>query len=182
MEAHILHHAHHRRPDGVPIERETHPKADRAKTNHPAPARPSVPVERSAGAVVLRDVRGLPHYLLLHYGASHWDFPKGHIEPGETTDATIRREVKEETGIERLAFVPGFKETIRYAFSKPRSRVLKFVVYRLARTRTRRVRLSHEHQGFVWLPYEDALRRITFSSSRHVLEKAQAFLTAEATR
>ena len=71
-----------------------------------------MPVGRSAGAIVFRG----PFYLLLHYQSGHWDFPKGGIEKGEKTEETVRREVREETGIADLEFIPGFKKTIHFVY------------------------------------------------------------------
>ena len=135
-----------------------------------------MPVERSAGAVIFREEKKGPLYLLLHYEEGHWDFPKGHIEAEEKTEGTIRREVREETGITRLTFVKGFKETIRYFFWANKIRILKFVVYSLARTSQKKVKLSSEHIGYEWLPFSEATERITFATSRKVLNKARAAL------
>jgi len=80
-----------------------------------------MPREISAGAIIFRQVDNKPLYLLLHYPAMNhrssrdfWDFPKGHIEPNESIVQTIRREVKEETAIDDLVFIRGYKETIKY--------------------------------------------------------------------
>jgi bis(5'-nucleosidyl)-tetraphosphatase len=70
--------------------------------------------EKSAGAVVFRKTDKGIKYLLLKYRNGHWDFPKGHIENGETEEETMRREVREETGIDDLKIVPGFIENFRY--------------------------------------------------------------------
>ena len=133
-------------------------------------------VERSAGAVVFRRVRGEIQYLLLHYEEGHWDFSKGHVEKGEKTEQTVRREIEEETGVRKIRFVPHFKETIRYFFWSRKRRILKFVVYLLAQTSQKKVILSHEHTGYLWLPASDAISQITFTTSRKVFEKAQKFL------
>ncbi|MEX1068727.1 MAG: bis(5'-nucleosyl)-tetraphosphatase [Patescibacteria group bacterium] len=129
-------------------------------------------VERSAGAVIFRDHL----FLLLHYESGHWDFPKGGIERGESTEQTIRREVQEETGITDLNFAPGFKETISYAFTQEGVFVRKWVVYLLGETSQPEVRLSSEHQGYAWLTFEEALERITFKNSRQVLRRAHEYL------
>ena len=146
-----------------------------------------MPVERSAGAVIFRDTKKGRAYLLLHHKdednkrvhkltAGHWDFPKGHIEKGEKTEDTVRREVQEETGISRLAFVPEFKETIRYFVNYNGMRRLKFVAFFLARTRARKVIISWEHQGYAWLAYEKARPRLTYENAKRVLERAHQFL------
>ena len=158
-----------------------------------------MPVERSAGAVIYRETKKGREYLLLHHPDSrrngklmpsdarrsreagrsvsgHWDFPKGHVEKGERTEETVRREVREESGIRSMDFVPGFKETIRYFVKIGEERRLKFVAFFLARTREKKVKISFEHQGYAWLPYEQAYARATYAGAKQVLKKADQFL------
>ena len=58
--------------------------------------------ERSAGAVIFYSETDSaePEFLLLHYTAGHWDFPKGNIEHGEQEIQAAIREIREETGME----------------------------------------------------------------------------------
>jgi hypothetical protein len=49
-------------------------------------------------------------------------------------------------------------------------------VFFLARAEDAEVRLSSEHTGYAWLPYGEAMSRITYENSRKVLYKANAFL------
>jgi 8-oxo-dGTP pyrophosphatase MutT (NUDIX family) len=133
--------------------------------------------EISAG-VILFCRRPQREYLILDYG-SHWDFPKGHIEPGEDPAATARRELLEETGIQHADFFPGFRERMRYSYTRSGEHVRKIVIYFLAETDEETVTLSHEHCGFLWCNYEDALRRLTFRTAKQLLEKAHLFLGAQ---
>ena len=88
--------------------------------------------EKSCGAVVFKKQReGNIRYLLLHYDAGHWDFPKGNQEKKETEEQTAVREIKEETGIEDIEFVDDFKETIKYFYKKGEETVYKEVAYYL---------------------------------------------------
>jgi 8-oxo-dGTP pyrophosphatase MutT (NUDIX family) len=134
--------------------------------------------EKSCGAVVFREENGVRLYLLLHYEEGHWDLPKGHVEPGESEEQTARREVAEETGIRRLEIVPGFRRTISYTFARGGRAVRKNVVFFLAKTSTANVALSGEHIGFAWLPYGEALRRITYANARSVLKGAEEALSS----
>ena len=147
-----------------------------------------MPVERSAGAVIFRDEKSGCKYLLLNHfpgkysrnrkdKAGHWDFPKGHIEKGEKTLDTVRREIKEETGISRINIVPVFKETIRYFVGPKGDRRLKFVAFFLGRTKQKKVTISHEHQGFAWLPFEEAHKLLTYPNSKKILKKAHEFIS-----
>jgi len=133
--------------------------------------------EVSAGVILFRR-RGRREYLLLDYG-SHWDFPKGHVEPDEDPPATARRELAEETGIARARFVPGFTEEMRYCYRRGGQRVLKTVTYFLAETEESQVTLSQEHSGYAWLPAPQALERLTFRTARELLARADRFLAGQ---
>jgi len=139
-----------------------------------------MPIEKSAGAVVFRRENKKIYYLLIQYGLGHWDFPRGLIEKGESLQETARREIKEETGIRDLEFLPEFKETIKYFFQFKGKRILKFATYFLAKTESSEVKISWEHKDFKWLPYEQAIEQLTFKNSKEIFKKAHQFL--ESTR
>jgi bis(5'-nucleosidyl)-tetraphosphatase len=131
---------------------------------------------RSAGVVLFREGKKRKYLLLKHsYG---WDFPKGIMDEGEKSKETALRELKEETGISKVVVLPGFKETVSYMYTWKGKRLLKFVVFYLAKTRQKKVKLSFEHEGFVWLPFEKAVDKATlkFANARKVLSKAEAWL------
>lgn len=48
----------------------------------------------SAGIITYTTDNNETSYLLLHYNAGHWDFPKGKMEPGETKQETALRELQ----------------------------------------------------------------------------------------
>ncbi len=136
--------------------------------------------ETSAGAVIFRidgETRK-PKYLLLHYGAGHWDFVKGHVEAGESEEETLRREAKEESGLADLKIIPGFREKISYFYRKAGKAVAKDVIFLLAQTQAaeKDIKLSFEHSGFEWLGFEDAANKVTYTNSKSVLKKANEFL------
>jgi 8-oxo-dGTP pyrophosphatase MutT (NUDIX family) len=148
-----------------------------------------VPREKSAGAIIFRRENGNIYYLLLHYGPGHWGFAKGHVEGDETEEQTTRREVAEETGIKDLKIFPGFKKLEKYFFRQYRENVseedrkkgktpwvFKLVTFFLAETKTKEVKISHEHTGFVWLPFAEALKKTTFKNSKKLLKDANDFI------
>lgn len=151
-----------------------------------------MPKEKSAGAIIFyRNPDNKIEYLLLQHTAENWGFPKGLIEKGEKLEETALRECREETGLEKLELMPGFKETIRYFFKvkydyqvkergfKMGESVLKFVTYFLVESKTNDVKISFEHKGFKWLPYEEALKQLTFKNAKEILEKADEFLNSK---
>ncbi len=144
-----------------------------------------MPLEKSAGAVIFRKEGNKIYYLLLHYPSSsrasknYWDFPKGHIEKGEKIEETAKREVKEETGITEMRLIPGFKEEIKYFFKFKDKNIFKIVIFLLAETKEKEVKISFEHIGADWLPYEQALERLTFKNAKEILKKANEYLVGK---
>ncbi len=148
-----------------------------------------MPKEQSAGAVLFLRERRIIKYLLLHYTSGHWDFPKGHIEKGESEIETVLREVKEETRIEDIKIISGFQQRIRYFFRQYKEKVsekdrragktpwvFKLVTFYLAETFSQKVVLSMEHKGFIWLEYQEALHKLTYRNAKNILTKAHDFL------
>jgi bis(5'-nucleosidyl)-tetraphosphatase len=137
--------------------------------------------ELSAGAIVFRDdeVRRARMFLVLHYPAGHWDFPKGAVEKGETEQQAARREILEETGLRIEAFVPNFRKEIEYHYRRQDMLAHKRVVFFLAKTNESKIRISFEHSGYDWLPFDQSIRRLTFENARSVLREANSWLTRE---
>lgn len=136
--------------------------------------------ETSAGAIIFRldEKSKKPKYLLLHYGSGHWDFVKGHVESSENEEETLRREAKEEAGFTDLKIIKGFKERISYFYKKDGRTIPKDVIFFLAETEAaeKDVKLSFEHSGYDWLEFDNAVKKVTYSSSKDVLKKADSFL------
>jgi 8-oxo-dGTP pyrophosphatase MutT (NUDIX family) len=115
-------------------------------------------------------------YLLLHYQAGHWDFPKGHVEKQETLEEAALRELYEETGIKEAHVIKGFKERIEYYFKEHDRLIYKEVYFFLALVYEKDVKISHEHIGFGWFKYNEAKNKITYDNSKMVLDKANEFI------
>ncbi len=135
-----------------------------------------MPKEKSCGAIIFIKSKEGYKYLLLHYQAGHWDFPKGHQEQKEKEEQTALREVREETGIESIDFADGFNETIKYFFKKGNETVYKEAVFFLAQSMTDKVMLSTEHIGYAWVNFDHAMKKLTFNNSKDLLQKANNFL------
>lgn len=141
-------------------------------------------LEKSVGAVIYRHGPSGLQFLLLHYPHGHWDFVKGHVEGNETEETTLRREIREEVGMENVEVLPRFRTNIFFCYRakgteiEKRIRrgnglfVCKRVVYYAVRVEEAAVKLSDEHVDWAWLDYEQALRQITHANSKEVIQSA----------
>ena len=139
--------------------------------------------ERSAGAVIFRKEGKDILYLLLHYHfkTDYWDFPKGNIESDETEEETVKREIEEETGINDVKFIDGFKEKVSYFYRRDGNTVFKEVIFYLVETKEKDVKISEEHTGYEWVDFETAKPRLK-ENSRNVLMRAKEFLNKGLTK
>jgi 8-oxo-dGTP pyrophosphatase MutT (NUDIX family) len=144
--------------------------------------------EVSVGAVIFRrTTRGI-EYLLLRYPHGHWDYVKGHIEAGETQEETLRRETQEESGITHINVVTGFRKYTRYFYTAKGTElvkrkqsgkgiwIFKTVYFYLTEAIDSEIAISDEHIGFAWLPFKEAVTKLTFPVAKNILENADTFL------
>jgi 8-oxo-dGTP pyrophosphatase MutT (NUDIX family) len=121
--------------------------------------------------------------LLLQYPQGHWDLPKGHVETDdEDRQSTMLRELAEETGITQVAVLDGFVERSEYSFRHKGKRRNKEVYWYVAETEQMSVELSHEHRGYLWLDWEQALETITHDETRSVVRLAQQYVNLYGTQ
>lgn len=136
--------------------------------------------ETSAGAVIFyEDMHDSRMFLVLHYPAGHWDFPKGALERGETEVQAAKREIFEETGLKIDEFYPDFRRKIDYQYRRQDGLSHKSVIFFLARSDTQKVRISFEHSGFDWLSFDQAMHRLTFENARGILKEANELILRE---
>ncbi len=141
-------------------------------------ARRRARVERSAGGVVVREMGGTPHVLLIKDPYGNWGLPKGHIEPGERPEDAALREVAEETGLDDLR--PGPKlGTIDWYFTQEGRPVHKFATFYLMFSHEGEP-VPEEEEGItacVWTPAAEAASRVTYDNARRIVERAVKLLT-----
>jgi 8-oxo-dGTP pyrophosphatase MutT (NUDIX family) len=142
--------------------------------------------EQSAGIIVYRiNSENIPEFLLLNGDAIGWGFPKGHIDKGENLVQTAKRETYEETSLKISKLESGFKQEVKYFLKKNwstgkqyKTPKLKMVTYFLAEVPYEsNVRISHEHVGFVWLPYSKAKKKQLFN--KKLLKYAKDYILAK---
>lgn len=138
-------------------------------------------MEKSCGVVLFNEQK----VLLLQYATGqkegewdlqgHWDFPKGHVDKGETEIETAIRELEEETGIKNIILLDNFRKTINYKIQKRDRKISKEVVFFIATTVETEINLSHEHVDYGWFDFTSALKQLTYDNARSVLSEAIIF-------
>jgi len=127
-----------------------------------------------------REGKGI-RYLLLHHGGEYWNFPKGRQEGLETELDSAWRELKEETGIDKIKIIQGFKDEYDYDFDTEihdgiKEKVYKTAVFFLGEVRDEKIKISDEHIDFGWFDYPTALKRLFYQQGQDSLKKAHQFL------
>ncbi len=136
--------------------------------------------EVSAGGVVFRHLDDAVHVLLIRDAYGHWGLPKGHLEAGESSEEAAVREVREETGLDGLRLGPALR-TIDWHFRSKRGVIHKTCHFFLIESPTGEP-IPQTDEGItecIWLPMEDAIRRISYRNTAEVLEEAAAELGVE---
>ena len=139
-----------------------------------------MPAERSTGIIFYRNTPQGRRYLILRSARKgdrpeFWDIPKGLLEDGEkkAIDAAVR-EAREESGISDFSQVREFKHTVSYFTRREGKPVPKFVAVFLAEAKSDKVKLSWEHDAYLWASFEEAIKKL--SPMRPAMKAAEEFL------
>jgi len=141
--------------------------------------RPAPIEETSAGGVVFRRNGAQPSFLLIRDSYRNWGLPKGHLEAGEEADEAALREVAEETGLSDLVLHGPIQE-IDWFFRFRRRLIHKTCVFFLMESASGDA-CPQRDEGITacrWLPFEAALKAVSYANAREVLNRAGQLLTA----
>jgi 8-oxo-dGTP pyrophosphatase MutT (NUDIX family) len=96
-----------------------------------------------------------------------WIFPKGHVEPGETAAQAGVRETMEEAGVSGDLLGP-IGAPLEYDWAGKRYSVQYFLIRATAASP------AGDGRTVVWLPFDEALARLSFEDTRRLLRDARA--------
>jgi len=137
----------------------------------------------SAGGIVVKDNKVL---VTQHSGHKGWDFPKGHIELGESAEIAALREVEEETGvkgeiIERVGDTKYFyyedgphSAPKKIGASRGKEKVLKTVIFFLMKyIGEGEATTADEVSAIVWLEPSKVEHKLTFKDTKVLWNKVK---------
>jgi 8-oxo-dGTP pyrophosphatase MutT (NUDIX family) len=141
-------------------------------------------VRRGVVAIVFRKDKEL-EFLVLHrvLGWKGWEFPKGGIEKGDNMieEHTVRRELKEETGLDKIRIMGKLNHQIKYKYPPEYADKYKHTessqsVF-LVKSFTEDVNLPTaagvaEHDKFRWVSPDDARKLLTHDQQKKALDSA----------
>ena len=144
----------------------------------------------SAGGIVLRKgtkvskgSNGTKVLVTQHSGHHGWDFPKGHVEQGESSEQAALREVEEETGV-KAEIVEKVGKTEYFYFqdgpdfakaSSGKERNFKTVVYFLMKFVDQgEATTADEVEAIVWLDPEEVENKLTFKDTKELWRKVRS--------
>lgn len=118
----------------------------------------------SAGGIVVRDGQVL---VTQHSGHKGWDFPKGHIEEGESAEQAAIREVEEETGV-KAEIIEKVGQT-EYFYSEDGEKMFKTVTFFLMRyVGEGEATTAWETSDMAWLSPEEVEEKLTFKDTKEM--------------
>lgn len=130
---------------------------------------------QKAGAIVLSGQDKNKIALLFRGKQSDWSFPKGHVDPGETVDVTMAREIKEETGLT----VKVLRELPDLAYTTPSGENVALKMFLVESEDDTLLRTEHEGDKLEWVSLDDVVAKLSydnlktyFASISHLLSDA----------
>lgn len=122
-------------------------------------------IVQGAGGVVFNSTG---HVLVLGHRNGTWVFPKGHIDPGETSLIAAIREVEEESGVVATCPDETILYTTRYKNARKEERVITWFLLETEATEVLLREATFPKGGFYSL--EKAMQKLTFGEDKKLLE------------
>lgn len=144
----------------------TTPKLDKFKKyfHRKKPSIQEIVREPTAGGIVFRrNQAGQVEILLIQDAKDRWTIPKGHIEEGETAQATAKREIGEEAGLHDVE-VLSWLGKIHFRYRRIDKLVLMTTQIYLVRAKgdTDAIKKEEWMNGIKWFSFHDALDVIEY--------------------
>jgi mutator protein MutT len=141
-------------------------------------------IVHSYGIVPVRKTETGLELLLIHMygsaGGTHWTFPKGRPEAGETPLESALRECKEEVGITPTHVYTEHPILERYTFMYQGEQIDKTVTFFVGLVDNPEVTIQPEEiKEAMWVPLDTVSERLTYPAAQLVLAQVRQVLEQE---
>jgi len=146
--------------------------------------------EKSVGIIVYRkNPQEGVQYLALYLRGDYWNFPKGHMEEGESEIETAQREIYEEVGLKDLRFVEGWRQQTQFIYKethreKPELVRKDLVLYLAEAGMSANINLlvkegsGEKINGYAWLGIKMALKYLKFKNLKEIIKEADSYINS----
>ena len=143
-----------------------------------------IKIVHSYGIIPVRKTASGLELLLIHMygsaGGTHWTFPKGRPELGETPLESALRECKEEVGLTPSHVYVEDPILEHYTFTHDDVEINKTVTFFVGIIENTEVTIQPEEiKEAAWLPLAEVSARLTYPAAQSVLAQAQTLFVRE---
>ncbi|MBU3905130.1 MAG: NUDIX domain-containing protein [Nanoarchaeota archaeon] len=133
---------------------------------------------KGIAAIIFRKTPNGSKFLIFHRTKNWegWEFLKGGVQDGEDSLKSLKREIKEETGIKTYKIIENTGKVTKFKW--PKHFVKDHRVYDgaeleffLVKTNIAKVKIDkREHDDYKWVTVEEALKLLTYNNHKEVLK------------
>lgn len=102
-------------------------------------------------------------------GTGRYHMPGGRLDPGEYFEHGLHREVKEETGLEVESLFPIYVGEWRPVIQGVPNQII--AIFTVCQAKTAKLKLSDEHDDYVWIDPKDAGKYDIMDPEPKVIER-----------
>jgi bis(5'-nucleosidyl)-tetraphosphatase len=110
-------------------------------------------------------------FLVQHIKGLYWGFPKGHADAKESPKEAAERELKEETGMTVIRYLPHPYLAMQYGFKRDEQLIDKTVHFYLAEVTPKYSCQSEEIIQGRWVSLKDLSSYVTFKEEDELFQK-----------
>lgn len=129
--------------------------------------------EVSAGGVIYRSAEDGYYFVLILDAYDKWTFPKGHVDGDENPEEAALREIREETGLEKMLLVEYLGETevkVHRPSEKPFRKLIKYFLVK-AMSEELRVPQTSELKDVRWFSRQEVLEKLGYENAKEIFVK-----------
>jgi len=131
---------------------------------------------RKCITAVIYDKMDKPYFLILKRKLrwNGWEFVKGGLEQGETEEDALKREILEETGLQKFKIIKKI-EDIKKEFIGVNNKLNIHSIYLIEASMNIPIHLPNgrdaEHSTYLWAESDSAMSKLTWDNDKEILRK-----------